>query len=98
MVLGIFYSIDGGTNFVNIDTFPNQCPGLFNIAVQDDSSYVVTSNNQLLEPTDIQTTLTVMHPQCIGSSNGQVDFQISGGTAPYTVNWVDHNYLFSYWD
>ena len=55
----LFYSIDGGTNFVNIDTFPNQCPGLFNIAVQDDSSCIVSSNNQLLEPTDIQTTLTV---------------------------------------
>ena len=83
----LFYSIDGGANFVNIDTFPNQCPGLFNIAVQDDSSCIVGSNNQLLEPTDIQTTLTVTHPQCIGSSNGQVDFQVSGGIAPYTVSW-----------
>ena len=32
-------------------------------------------------------TLTVTHPQCVGSSNGQVDFQVSGGTAPYTVSW-----------
>ena len=81
------YSIDGGTTFVGNNSFTNQCPGLFNIAVQDDSSCITSSNNQLLEPTDIQTTLTVTHPQCIGSSNGQVDFQVSGGTAPYTVNW-----------
>ena len=81
------YSIDGGTTFVGNNSFTNQCPGLFNIAVQDDSSCITSSNNQLLEPTDIQTTLTVTHPQCIGSSNGQVDFQVSGGTAPYTVSW-----------
>ena len=81
----LYYSIDGGTNFVGNNSFTNQCPGLFNIAVQDDSSCISSSDNQLLEPTDIQTTLTVTHPQCIGSSNGQVDFQVSGGTAPYTV-------------
>ena len=81
------YSIDGGANFVGNNSFTNQCPDLFNIAVQDDSSCITSSNNQLLEPTDIQTTLTVTNPQCIGSSNGQVDFQVSGGTAPYTVSW-----------
>ena len=83
----LLYSIDGGTTFVGNNSFTNQCPGLFNIAVKDDSSCITSSNNQLLEPTDIQTTLAVTHPQCIGSSNGQVDFQVSGGTAPYTVSW-----------
>ena len=44
----LYYSIDGGTNFVGNNSFTNQCPGLFNIAVKDDSSCISNSDNQLL--------------------------------------------------
>ena len=71
----LYYSIDGGNAFVSIDTFPDQCPGLFNIVVQDDSGCDVNANNQLLEPTDIQTTINITHPGCLGSNDGEVDFK-----------------------
>ena len=83
----LYYSIDGGNAFVSIDTFPDQCPGLFNIVVQDDSGCVVNANNQLLEPTDIQTTINITHPGCLGSNDGEVDFQVTGGTPGYTYTW-----------
>ena len=83
----ISYSIDGGSNFVNFNSFIDQCPGLYDISIKDDSGCVVNANNQLLEPTDIQTTINITHPGCLGSNDGEVDFQVTGGTPGYTYTW-----------
>ncbi len=39
------------------------------------------------EPNPIEIVSTVENTSCFGASDGQIEIEVSGGTAPYTYNW-----------
>ncbi|MFN8864793.1 MAG: FG-GAP-like repeat-containing protein [Flavobacteriales bacterium] len=43
----------------------------------------------LQEPDSLEVTELVSQVSCAGLSNGEVQLQISGGTAPYQITWTD---------
>ncbi|WP_075601894.1 PKD domain-containing protein [Saccharicrinis aurantiacus] len=39
------------------------------------------------EPSEIVIDPTIVNTSCFGESNGQIEIEVSGGTAPYLYNW-----------
>jgi len=81
----IDYSIDGGGTFQNTNTFTNLAPGSYDIFVQDVNGCSTGSTINITEPEPLVTELTVVNETCVGS-NGQIVFNTSGGTQPYSYS------------
>ena len=80
------YSIDN-TTFKEGNTFENLAPGPYTAYVRDkaDPSNIVQSAFTITSPSEIAMTFAeVQSPKCVGSSDGSVTVDVTGGTAPYT--------------
>ncbi|MFB6258633.1 MAG: PKD domain-containing protein, partial [Flavobacteriales bacterium] len=78
------YSIDGGSTFQSNGTFTALCPGTYNVVINGSSgcSYDTTLNVTQPPPLVIDDTI-VTDVTCNGVCDGGIEFQVSGGTAPY---------------
>lgn len=81
------YSVTGLSNLSSNSIYNSQCPGLFDIVIQDDSGCTAYANNTVLDPPEIITSINITHPSCTGSSDGQVDFLPNGGVGGFTFYW-----------
>ncbi|MBP7167730.1 MAG: hypothetical protein KBB64_08715 [Bacteroidia bacterium] len=61
--------------------------GLYSVVVTDANGCTFIGSYQVNQPNDISYTTIVTHPSCFGASDGAIDLTISGGTAPYSVDW-----------
>lgn len=61
--------------------------GLYSVVVTDANGCTFIGSYQVNQPNDISYTTFVTHPSCFGASDGAIDLTISGGTAPYSVDW-----------
>ena len=73
-------SISGGS-------FTNLIAGTYTIDVVDDNGCTLQETVEVLQPSEIMTTLNVTNPDCYNEETGMIVASTSGGTAPYTYSW-----------
>ena len=61
--------------------------GVHTLTVTDANGVTASANITLAEPSALEVTLVVTEAGCPESLNGYVKANVSGGTAPYTVQW-----------
>ncbi len=72
--------------------YPNVSSGTHNITVTDANGCDTTFSVTIVSPTSLPsiTGLTVQNIECFEDLNtGEIDFNIIGGTAPYTLTWLN---------
>jgi gliding motility-associated-like protein len=68
--------------------------GIYTVTVTDGNGcqhYTGGEVNQTEAPLSLESV--VVNAACFGSSNGQVELSINGGTLPYRIVWDDYEYL-----
>lgn len=100
---GYRYSIDGGNDFSNTTgNFSNLIAGTYKCLARDDQNCESDTTTIVITepvPIDFDTDVTDVTP-CFGGSNGQIQVNASGGTAPYRFSrvpgvYVDNGGLFT---
>ncbi len=89
------YGLSGGSNFSLNDTISGLCAGDHPIMVRDENGCLMNWNGSVAIPDTVATgqpDTIIMSPRqhtvtCYGLSDGWADFEISGGTTPYTHHW-----------
>ncbi len=61
--------------------------GDYTVSVTDALSEVQSITVTISEPTVLASTETNVDVSCFGAANGTIDLSITGGTAPYTIDW-----------
>jgi len=86
----IKYAISPQLNqFFDTNVFENLAPGTYEVIVQDVLGCYLTFSLTVTEPTPVQINIVAdsMFPEvCEGDGLGEFSINISGGTAPYSVN------------
>jgi hypothetical protein len=77
------WTINGGA----INTFPDLVAGMYMINILDANGCEISVSFEIIDPEGIQAIVTVDDATCFGSTNGQIELTISGGTPPYEVAW-----------
>jgi len=84
---GYQYAISPDLNkFDTINTFTDLAPGNYTIIAQDLNGCFEQLQYTLTEPAIIVATPTTTPEICIGSEDGTISLNISGGTAPYSTS------------
>ncbi|MBP7822029.1 MAG: T9SS type A sorting domain-containing protein [Saprospiraceae bacterium] len=64
----------------------NLTTGVYSVTVTNNLGCVTTGNIQVIVPTPISVTLNITNESVQGASDGSIQVNITGGTAPYQVN------------
>ncbi len=66
-------------------------PGSYDVTVTDDRGCVGVLEDIMVEAKDpiIFHVINVLHPACVGSTDGSIEVDITGGTPAYEVLWND---------
>lgn len=75
------------TNTTNTES--NLCAGLYQVQVTDANGCTQIQNIPISSSTTMTETYNVQDELCANSCNGQVTVTPSGGTSPYTFNWIN---------
>lgn len=85
------YSIDNGGTSQGTGLFGGLAAGSYDIVVTDDNGCEATGTeviNNVGGPTiDV---INVTDPSCAGDCDGEISVTVSGGSAPYTYQWLDN--------
>jgi hypothetical protein len=65
----------------------NLATGTYTCTVTDTNGCSATDSVTITEPTAISTSENIINVLCNGNNNGTVSLVISGGNAPYSINW-----------
>lgn len=85
------YSIDNGSTTQGNGTFSNISAGSYDIVITDDNGCEVTGTETVGNiggPTI--TSITQTDPTCAGDCDGSLEVVVTGGTAPYSYQWLDN--------
>lgn len=70
----------------DLTSIPN---GLYNLTVTDSNNCTVSSSYTVNEPGNLTDTLVQLTDvDCFGASTGSIEFEMTGGTSPYTYSWA----------
>ncbi len=75
------------------DTFPsitNLAPGIYSVTVTDSALCSVDTTFILTEPDVLRASASVINISCNDSTDGIINTQVTGGTAPYSYNWTSN--------
>lgn len=89
------YSIDGGTTYQSSSSFTGLAAGTYVTYMQDANGCFWTDSIALTAPGSalvLDTAMTIVNASCNGSSDGQMFCGVTGGTAPYTLQWSNGLY------
>ncbi len=63
--------------------------GTYAVTITDTNGCTASVSTTITQPTDsISGTTAITHVSCNDGSNGEIDLTLTGGTAPYTFDWV----------
>tara|TARA_B100000508_G_scaffold141026_1_gene145280 strand:+ start:58108 stop:63465 length:5358 start_codon:yes stop_codon:yes gene_type:complete len=85
------YSIDNGNTSQANGTFNNVTAGTYDIIITDDNGCQATGTEvvgNIGGPTI--TSITPTDPTCAGDCDGSIEVVVTGGTAPYSYQWLDN--------
>ncbi|MBX7095911.1 MAG: HYR domain-containing protein, partial [Flavobacteriales bacterium] len=86
------YSLDGAAFIPNPSgTFTGLNGGAHTLNIMDASNCVVTQNFTINNPSALSVGLSPTSITCYGLSNGTIDLSVSGGTTPYSFEWINNN-------
>jgi len=81
------WDIDG--TIVTQPVVNNLPAGSYAITVTDDNDCEVIEIVQVLQSAGINVTESITNINCFGNNNGQINLDIDGGNAPYSMEWTD---------
>ncbi len=61
--------------------------GTYTVTVTDAAGATFTASAAITQPAPLSVTPTATNPLCYGGTDGRIDLQLNGGTAPYYFNW-----------
>ncbi|MBI3510101.1 MAG: gliding motility-associated C-terminal domain-containing protein [Bacteroidetes bacterium] len=64
------------------------CPGTYTCTTTDANSCTSTATVTITQPTALAVTAAQANVTCFGACNGSATVTVTGGTAPYTYNWL----------
>jgi gliding motility-associated-like protein len=67
--------------------------GFYSITITDYYGNTASDTIEILQPDNFVFTQTITDVTCFGLGNGSIDVSISGGTAPYTYEWLNSQYV-----
>ncbi|MFH1321906.1 MAG: PKD domain-containing protein [Bacteroidota bacterium] len=79
-----FWSPGGDT----VDMATVLCPGSINILITDTNGCITTNNTVINQPDELVIIPVVTDVSCNGFNDGQISVSPTGGTQPYTYNWL----------
>ncbi len=80
------YTYNWNFSALNNDTAINLIPGKYIVSVVDTNGCVDGDTVQIIEPTLLTITTDSIDASC-GTSNGEVNTKVNGGTVPYSYLW-----------
>jgi hypothetical protein len=91
-------SVTGGTGAYTYNWFPtggnnatasNLTAGTYNVLVHDANNCSATQSTVIAQPTPVLANITLLtNVSCYNGNNGSIEATASGGTPPYTYNWL----------
>ncbi len=86
--LGYTFSWTGPTNFKSITKdIANLESGEYQLVVTDKNGCSATLKVNITQPTEIAIATTVTPASCFGKNDASINLEVSGGKAPYTIEW-----------
>lgn len=82
------WDIDGTGDFDDNQNQIGLSPNTYNLSVRDNNGCQKDTSFNIVEPTPITFTSTIVQPHC-GQSDGSIAVVVSGGTSTYTYSWLD---------
>jgi hypothetical protein len=61
--------------------------GKYNVSVKDGAGCMGKAEASLIRPPSLTLVAKSQSPACHGQTNGSIQLSVSGGTAPFTINW-----------
>ncbi len=83
------YLWDVNANSQMSQTASSLSPGTFSVTITDDSLCSIVTTIEVLEPSEIVSSISGNDPLCNDGSDGTATVVPSGGTAGYTFQWND---------
>lgn len=78
------YKWNNGAQTKDLTNIP---AGIYEVLIQDQGGCTLQASYRVEEPQSMQVNIQSENPSCSGDSNGWIDLNINGGTAPYTITW-----------
>ncbi|MEA3448049.1 MAG: gliding motility-associated C-terminal domain-containing protein, partial [Bacteroidota bacterium] len=80
------------------ESLVNLAAGFYQLNVIDDNGCAVNTSATIIEPAPLVVDYYTEDPSCIGSNNGYIELEVSGGTEPYTYFWDGYSANLPYFD
>lgn len=95
----IVLDVTGGTapysyvwsNNSRLKDLRNVPPGSYEVTITDANQCTFSASYLIDEAEPISASVTSLEPTCINDSNGQIELEVRGGTAPYTFEWSNNS-------
>ncbi|MEZ4938742.1 MAG: gliding motility-associated C-terminal domain-containing protein [Crocinitomicaceae bacterium] len=81
---------DANAGSQSTPTASNLCAGIYTVTITDNIGCTASTSVTIEEPDTFAMNINLSDPVCFGSSDGSLDINIIGGTAPYTYQWFDN--------
>jgi gliding motility-associated-like protein len=70
-----------------VEDISNLEPGDYTFIITDFNDCVLPGSATVAEPQPIDASITAVNPSCFGANDGSITLVITGGVAPYDVQW-----------
>lgn len=93
----ILLTMSGGTapftflwsNGATTQNIGGLAPGTYTVAVTDANGCTTTAGATIGQPAGLQASAVPTPATCAGTPTGSISLSVSGGTAPYTYQWIN---------
>ncbi|MEM1121050.1 MAG: MopE-related protein, partial [Bacteroidota bacterium] len=83
------YQFSWTNGLANTNNPQNLAAGNYRVTVSDANNCSLTDTFEILPTAPLSVNLTAIAPECFGQNDGEIQTQVTGGTAPYNFAWND---------